>query len=331
MESAQANPFSAQSHSPNSFLEQRNDLALSSAAFVVANPRTGEVLSERNANRVMPIASITKLMTALVVLDANQRLSEMLTVTMADVDRLKGTGSRLAVGSRLSRADMLHIALMSSENRAASALARNYPGGQRAFIEAMNAKARMLGMWSTQFSDSTGLTPATSPAPTISPSWWRRHPPIRLFASTLPPRAHGAQRQASAALPQLQPAGARRSWPISLSKTGYIREAGRCLVMATQINREPVIMVLLNADTPNARVADAKRIKSWLETSGRMSLTAQSTPRPSCSAASKAPGHPRQKSPASRCGAFVVAPCGQACWLRRQSAGNQTGLSRAVK
>ncbi|AZU48252.1 peptidase S11 [Aeromonas hydrophila] len=189
MESAQANPFSAQSHSPNSFLEQRNDLALSSAAFVVANPRTGEVLSERNANRVMPIASITKLMTALVVLDANQRLSEMLTVTMADVDRLKGTGSRLAVGSRLSRADMLHIALMSSENRAASALARNYPGGQRAFIEAMNAKARMLGMWSTQFSDSTGLTPATSPAPMISPSWWRRHPPIRSFASTPPPRS----------------------------------------------------------------------------------------------------------------------------------------------
>ncbi|MGY1512684.1 D-alanyl-D-alanine endopeptidase [Aeromonas hydrophila] len=279
MESAQANPFSAQSHSPNSFLEQRNDLALSSAAFVVANPRTGEVLSERNANRVMPIASITKLMTALVVLDANQRLSEMLTVTMADVDRLKGTGSRLAVGSRLSRADMLHIALMSSENRAASALARNYPGGQRAFIEAMNAKARMLGMWSTQFSDSTGLTPrnvssAHDLAKLVAAA--STYPLIRQYSSTEERMVRNGKRQ----LHYLNSNRLVRegSWPISLSKTGYIREAGRCLVMATQINRKPVIMVLLNADTPNARVADAKRIKSWLETSGRMSLTAQSTP-----------------------------------------------------
>lgn len=279
MESAQANPFSAQSHSPNSFLEQRNDLALSSAAFVVANPRTGEVLSERNANRVMPIASITKLMTALVVLDANQRLSEMLTVTMADVDRLKGSGSRLAVGSRLSRADMLHIALMSSENRAASALARNYPGGQRAFIEAMNAKARMLGMWSTQFSDSTGLTPrnvssAHDLAKLVAAA--STYPLIRQYSSTEERMVRNGKRQ----LHYLNSNRLVRegSWPISLSKTGYIREAGRCLVMATQINREPVIMVLLNADTPNARVADAKRIKSWLETSGRMSLTAQSTP-----------------------------------------------------
>ncbi|ELO1554759.1 D-alanyl-D-alanine endopeptidase [Aeromonas hydrophila] len=279
MESAQANPFSAQSHSPNSFLEQRNDLALSSAAFVVANPRTGEVLSERNANRVMPIASITKLMTALVVLDANQRLSEMLTVTMADVDRLKGTGSRLAVGSRLSRADMLHIALMSSENRAASALARNYPGGQRAFIEAMNAKARMLGMWSTQFSDSTGLTPSNvSSAHDLAKlvAAASTYPLIRQYSSTEERMVRNGKRQ----LHYLNSNRLVRegSWPISLSKTGYIREAGRCLVMATQINREPVIMVLLNADTPNARVADAKRIKSWLETSGRMSLTAQSTP-----------------------------------------------------
>ncbi|MFM5353751.1 D-alanyl-D-alanine endopeptidase [Aeromonas dhakensis] len=280
MESAQANPFSAQSHSPNSFLEQRNDLALSSAAFVVANPRTGEVLSERNANRVMPIASITKLMTALVVLDANQRLSEMLTVSMADVDRLKGTGSRLAVGSRLSRADMLHIALMSSENRAASALARNYPGGQRAFIEAMNAKARMLGMWSTQFSDSTGLTPrnvssAHDLAKLVAAA--STYPLIRQYSSTEERMVRNGKRQ----LHYLNSNRLVRegSWPISLSKTGYIREAGRCLVMATQINREPVIMVLLNADTPNARVADAKRIKSWLETSGRMSLTAQSSPR----------------------------------------------------
>ncbi|MGY3961672.1 MULTISPECIES: D-alanyl-D-alanine endopeptidase [Aeromonas] len=281
MESAQANPFTATSHSPKRFLEPRNDLALSSAAFVVANPRTGEVLSERNANRVMPIASITKLMTALVVLDANQRLSEMLTVTMADVDRLKGTGSRLAVGSRLSRADMLHIALMSSENRAASALARHYPGGQRAFVEAMNAKARMLGMWNTQFADSTGLTPrnvssAHDLAKLVAAA--SAYPLIRQYSST-------EERMVRNGKHQLHYLNSNRlvregSWPVTLSKTGYIREAGRCLVMATQINREPVILVLLNADTPNSRVADAKRIKSWLETSGRMSLTAQSRPQP---------------------------------------------------
>ncbi|HGY1007542.1 TPA: D-alanyl-D-alanine endopeptidase [Aeromonas salmonicida] len=279
MESVQANPFSAASPSPNRFLEQRSDLALSSAAFVVANPRTGEVLSERNANRVMPIASITKLMTALVVLDANQRLSETLTVTMADVDRLKGTGSRLAVGSRLSRADMLHIALMSSENRAASALARHYPGGQRAFIEAMNAKASMLGMWSTQFADSTGLNPrnvssAHDLAKLVAAA--SAYPLIRQYSAT-------EQRMVRNGKRQLHYLNSNRlvregSWLVTLSKTGYIREAGRCLVMATQINREPVILVLLNADTPNARVADAKRIKSWLESSGRTSLTAQSSP-----------------------------------------------------
>ena len=275
MESAQANPFSAQSHSPNSFLEQRNDLALSSAAFVVANPRTGEVLSERNANRVMPIASITKLMTALVVLDANQRLSEMLTVTMADVDRLKGTGSRLAVGSRLSRADMLHIALMSSENRAASALARNYPGGQRAFIEAMNAKARMLGMWSTQFSDSTGLTPrnvssAHDLAKLVAAA--STYPLIRQYSSTEERMVRNGKRQ----LHYLNSNRLIREgqWEFTLSKTGYIREAGRCLVLGTKVNREPVIMVLLNAETTNDRVADAKRIKTWLESSGRTTLAA---------------------------------------------------------
>ncbi|MGL5811909.1 serine hydrolase [Aeromonas sp.] len=262
-----------------SFLEPRNNLVLSSDAFVVANPRTGEILSERNANRVMPIASITKLMTALVVLDGNQRLNDTLTVTMDDVDRLKGTGSRLAVGSRLSRADMLHIALMSSENRAASALGRHYPGGRRAFIEAMNAKARMLGMWSTHFADSTGLNPrnvssAHDLAKLVAAA--STYPLIRQYTSTDQRLIRNGKRQMhyrnSNSLVR------EGSWPIMVSKTGYIREAGRCLVMETKVSQEPVIMVLLHADTPGARVADAKRIKSWLESSGRMSLTAQSTP-----------------------------------------------------
>jgi D-alanyl-D-alanine endopeptidase (penicillin-binding protein 7) len=275
IDSAHANPFAASSKSSSGFLERRDVPNLSSAAFVVANHRTGEVISERNGNRVMPIASLTKLMTALVVLDANLRLNEMLTVTNADIDRIKGTGSRLAIGSRLSRAEMLHIALMSSENRAASALARHYPGGQRAFIEAMNAKARMLGMWSTHYADSTGLNPRNvSTAQDLAKLAVAAaaYPLIRQYSTD-------DQSYVRTNKNQLHYRNSNRliregQWEFTLSKTGYIREAGRCLVLGTKVNREPVIMVLLNAETTNDRVADAKRIKTWLESSGRTTLAA---------------------------------------------------------
>ena len=275
MDSAHANPFSASSKSSSDFLERRDVPNLSSAAFVVANHRTGEVISERNGNRVMPIASLTKLMTALVVLDANLRLNEMLTVTNADIDRIKGTGSRLAIGSRLSRAEMLHIALMSSENRAASALARHYPGGQRAFVEAMNAKARMLGMWNTRYADSTGLNPRNvSTAQDLAKlaAAAASYPLIRQYSTDEQSYVRTNKRQ----LHYLNSNRLIREgqWEFTLSKTGYIREAGRCLVLGTKVNREPVIMVLLNAETTNDRVADAKRIKTWLESSGRTTLAA---------------------------------------------------------
>ncbi|XEI33243.1 D-alanyl-D-alanine endopeptidase [Aeromonas veronii] len=275
MNSAHANPFSASSKSSNGFLEQRDVPNLSSAAFVVANHKTGEVISERNGNRVMPIASLTKLMTALVVLDANLRLNEILTVTNADIDRIKGTGSRLAIGSKLSRAEMLHIALMSSENRAASALARHYPGGQRAFVEAMNAKARMLGMWNTRYADSTGLNPRNvSTAQDLAKlaAAAASYPLIRQYSTDQQSYVRTNQRQ----LHYLNSNRLIREgqWEFTLSKTGYIREAGRCLVLGTKVNSEPVIMVLLNAETTNDRAADAKRIKTWLESSGRTTLAA---------------------------------------------------------
>ncbi|MFM5317118.1 D-alanyl-D-alanine endopeptidase [Aeromonas veronii] len=275
MDSAHANPFAASSKSSSGFLERRDVPNLSSAAFVVANHRTGEVISEHNGNRVMPIASLTKLMTALVVLDANLRLNEMLTVTNADIDRIKGTGSRLAIGSRLSRAEMLHIALMSSENRAASALARHYPGGQRAFVEAMNAKARMLGMWNTRYADSTGLNPRNvSTAQDLAKlaAAAASYPLIRQYSTDEQSYVRTNKRQ----LHYLNSNRLIREgqWEFTLSKTGYIREAGRCLVLGTKVNREPVIMVLLNAETTNDRVADAKRIKTWLESSGRTTLAA---------------------------------------------------------
>ena len=246
-----------------------------SAAFVVANQRTGEILSSRAADQVMSIASITKLMTAIVVLDAGQSLSEVLTITADDIDRLKGTGSRLPIGARLTREEMLHIALMSSENRAASALARHYPGGRGAFIEAMNVKARMLGMWSTRFADSTGLDPrnvSTGQDLVKLVQAAATYPLIREF-STSDQRfvrvGNGQLRYGNSNALVREP-----GWNLAVSKTGFIREAGRCVVMQTWVRGEPVIMVLLNAEGPQARVADAKRLKGWVEATGTQRIAA---------------------------------------------------------
>ena len=250
-------------------LDRYGNPVLGSAAFVVANQNTGQVISERAADRVVPIASITKLMTAMVVLDARQSLSDVLTVTNDDIDRLKGTGSRLPIGARLTREEMLHLALMSSENRAASALARHYPGGRQAFIEAMNVKARMIGMWNTRFADSTGLDPrnvASAQDLIKLVSAASAYPLIREFSTANERYVRvngGTLRYGNSNSLVREP-----DWSVSLSKTGFIREAGRCLVMQTWIGGEPVIMVLLNADATYTRVADAKRLKHWLETGG---------------------------------------------------------------
>ncbi|NMG02174.1 D-alanyl-D-alanine endopeptidase [Azoarcus taiwanensis] len=255
--------------------DRHGNPVLGSAAFVVANQRTGDILSERAADRVMPIASITKIMTAMVVLDAGQSLSEVLTITADDIDRLKGTGSRLPVGARLTREEMLHIALMSSENRAASALARHYPGGQRAFIEAMNVKARMLGMWTTRFADSTGLDPrnvASAHDLVKLVQAASTYPLIREFSTA----DHRFVRVGNGQLRYGNSNGLVREpdWSVSLSKTGFIREAGRCLVMQTWVRGEPVIMVLLNSEGRYTRTADAKRLKHWLETTGAYRVAA---------------------------------------------------------
>ncbi|MGL1834233.1 D-alanyl-D-alanine endopeptidase [Rhodocyclaceae bacterium SMB388] len=249
--------------------DRHGNPALASAAFVVASQKTGDIISERAADRALPIASITKLMTAMVVIDARQNLSEVLTVTSADIDKLKGTGSRMPVGARLTREEMLHLALMSSENRAASALARHYPGGRKAFIEAMNVKARMIGMWDTRFADSTGLDPrnvASAHDLVKLVSAASTYPLIREFSTT----DERYVRVGKGSLRYGNSNGLVREpgWEVGLSKTGFIREAGRCLVMQTWIRGEPVIMVLLNSEGRYTRTADAKRVKQWLETSG---------------------------------------------------------------
>lgn len=240
--------------------------ALRSSAALILDPSSAKVLFAKNPHALLPIASITKLMTATVVIESKQNLAEMLTVTRDDVDRLKYSSSRLQIGTRLSRADMLHIALMSSENRAASALARNHPGGRPAFVTAMNAKARALGMSRTRFVDPTGLssgnvsTPAELAKLVVAAA---RLPLIRSYSTTR--RYAIMQGSKSTTYRNSNRLIANRSWKIGLQKTGYISEAGRCLVMQATVSGRPVVMVLLDSQGKFSRAADATRVRAWLE------------------------------------------------------------------
>jgi serine-type D-Ala-D-Ala endopeptidase (penicillin-binding protein 7) len=237
----------------------------SSAALVLDS--NGRTLYAKNVTSVQPIASITKLMTAMVVLDAKLDLSELIAITDDDVDSLKHTSSRLRVGTMLSRDDLLHLALMASENRAASALARAYPGGAPAFIAAMNRKAAELGMRSTQFLDSTGLnrenvSTAEDLAKLVTAA--HRYPLIQQYTTDT---EHAVHTNAGRLLQFRNSNGLVRSddWHIDVSKTGYIQEAGRCLVMQARIAATPVVIVLLDSWGKYTRIADANRIKKWVE------------------------------------------------------------------
>jgi D-alanyl-D-alanine endopeptidase (penicillin-binding protein 7) len=244
-------------------------LKLGSANAYVYDPANGRELYQKGADDVTAIASVTKLMTAMVVLDANLPLDEPLDVDMGDLDMVKGSRSRLSMGIELPRREMLRLALMSSENRAASALARHYPGGSVAFVEAMNAKAASLGMSRTHFDDSTGLSPrnvstARDLAKMVEAA--ARYPLIREFSVT---PSHVVEVQPTGRMMGF--ANSNRlvqsaAWDIQLQKTGYISEAGRCLVMLAQIASKPVVIVLLDSVGKYTRLADATRVKQWLET-----------------------------------------------------------------
>ncbi|QYF92610.1 D-alanyl-D-alanine endopeptidase [Massilia sp. PAMC28688] len=238
---------------------------LKSSAVLVLDAASGKVLYQKNARRVMPIASVTKLMTALVVLESGLNLREKLTVSDADVDRLKYSSSRLRVGTRLSRNDMLHIALMSSENRAASALGRHYPGGKAAFVRAMNARARALGMKRTRFVEPTGLSSANVSSPedlaklTMAA---QRQPLIRRFSTD---KLHVvAQGRSSTTYRNSNRLIAGGKWRIGIQKTGYISEAGRCMVLHATVGGRAVVMVFLDAHGKFARAQDAARVRTWL-------------------------------------------------------------------
>ena len=250
--------------------EIRNSLDLpldvQSRAAIITNAKTGEVLYGKNYNQTMPIASITKLMTAMVVLDAGLDMNDPVTVTQDDVDTLRHTHSRLSVGTVLTRADMMLIALMASENRAAASLARSYPGGTQAAVAAMNRKAAKLGMTHTHFFDGTGLNGDNSSTPgdlvkMVQAAY--RYADIRAFTTT--PNYEVQSRGRILQYKNTNHLVKEPDWDIGVSKTGFINEAGRCLVMLARIRDVPVVIVLMDSWGKYTRIGDANRVKQWLE------------------------------------------------------------------
>ena len=238
---------------------------LSSQSALIMNNKTGEVLYQKNANRVMPIASISKLMSAIVLLDADLNMNELVTITPEEIDRLKGTGSRLSIGTSLPRKELLHLSLMSSENRATHALARTYPGGINAFVAAMNAKAQSLGMSNSRFYEPTGLDYRNvSTAHDLSRlvAAASKYPLIRRNSTS----NYGAVSTASGSLRYNNSNALVREggWNIELQKTGYIREAGRSMVVKANVQNQPITIVLLNSPSSTTRVNDARKIESWM-------------------------------------------------------------------
>ncbi|MDP9088615.1 MAG: D-alanyl-D-alanine endopeptidase [Pseudomonadota bacterium] len=247
-----------------------NQPKLKSGSVLVVDQSDSTVLYSRNSDVAAPIASITKLMTALVVLDAKQPLDEPIRITEADRDFPKASFSRLKVGTTLTRGDLMHLALMSSENRAAHALGNNYPGGMRAIVAAMNAKAKTLGMTSAYFVDPTGLSSQNVASPedlsklVIAAS---KNRVIREYSTdrnyVVRVQKHMVEFRNTDNLVK------NPAWNIIVQKTGYINEAGKCLVMAAVIEGRSVVIVLLDSFGKYTRVADAQRVKTWMESGSK--------------------------------------------------------------
>jgi serine-type D-Ala-D-Ala endopeptidase (penicillin-binding protein 7) len=259
-----------------------NEPLLASNEVLVVDEETQDVLLSKNQSQVSPIASITKLMTSLVVLEAAQPMDELIEITAEDENLERQSYSRLKRGTVLTRAELLHLALMASENRAAHAMARNYPGGLRACVQAMNAKAHELGMNSTYYVEPTGLSELNVSNPEDLAKLVTQassNPTIRdystddRFAVRL-----GRRTEEFHTTDQLV---ANPTWTIVLQKTGYIVEAGRCLVMKAMIENRATVIVLMNSTGTRTRLADAQRIKSWLDvraTKVTQSLSLETTP-----------------------------------------------------
>lgn len=238
-----------------------------SESVFVQDLNSASVLYDKNSEDARPIASITKLMTALVVAESGLSLDETLSIDEADIDRLRNSRSRLAVGVRMTRADMLHLALMSSENRAAHALGRHYPGGMPAFIRAMNDKARAMGMRHTRFVDPTGLSADNVSTPRDLVKLLRavnQHAVIQRYTVST---HHSVKLKNGRHLVYNNTNRLVKSndWDINVSKTGFINEAGRCLVLVTRIDGRDVAMVFLNSQGRYSRIGDAVRVRQYVE------------------------------------------------------------------
>ena len=241
-------------------------LDLSSSVALVVDQDTNEVLFSKNDSAVLPIASLTKLMTGLVIADANLPMDEAITITQDDVDIYKGSRSRLAVGSTLSRGELMHLALMSSENRAAHALGRTYPGGLRHFVSLMNSKARELGMHDTRYVEPTGLLSQNQSSArdlAVLVNVTHSDPVLREFSTS--PGYEVSVGKKTLQYNNTNLLVKNPSWDIGLQKTGYISEAGRCLVMQTQISGRKLIMVFLDSAGKLSRIGDAVRVRNWVE------------------------------------------------------------------
>ncbi|MGL4795004.1 MAG: D-alanyl-D-alanine endopeptidase, partial [Aeromonas jandaei] len=243
-------------------------LDVRSESALVVDVNSGKTLYQKNANKARPIASLTKLMTALVVLEARQNLDQIITVDKDDIDRVKHTHSRIRMGTKVTRRDALHLALMSSENRMASALGRHYPGGRSAFVRAMNNKARQLGMRNTHFYDPTGLSTrnvatAQDLAKLVAAAY--RQPLIRQFTQDENREMRFSTPAYSLMFNNTNPLVKNPDWDVRLSKTGFTDEAGRCLVMRAKPDNRELAIVLLNSVGKRTPVGDANRIRKWLK------------------------------------------------------------------
>lgn len=249
---------------------------LLSRSALVIDESDHRVVFSKNPDPVQPIASITKLMTAVVVLESKQNLDEMLTVTKEDVDTLRFSSSHLRVGAQTSRLNFLRMALIASENRAASALGRNYPGGLNAFVAKMNEEAKKLGMVHSHFADSSGLngqnvSSAEDLVRLVEKA--RNISLIHQITTTSEISLPVGYRHQMVRFKNTNPLVAKQDWEIGLSKTGYINESGQCLVMEAMITGHPMVIVLLDSHGHQARINDARRVKQWLEYRSRSANT----------------------------------------------------------
>jgi D-alanyl-D-alanine endopeptidase (penicillin-binding protein 7) len=257
-------------------LHKASSLKLQSHIALIFDVQTQLPLYNKNTEMVVPIASITKLMTAMVMLDAHLPMDEAVNVTEDDLNKIRRAKSKLRVGMTLTRGEMLKLALMASENRAALALARSYPGGAAAMVAAMNTKASALGMQNTKFFDPTGLDSdnvSTAQDLVKMVAAARNYALIHQYTTSTSHSVEGLKGR-TMRFSNTNPLVRNASWDIGLSKTGYISDAGLCLVMEANINQRPVIIVLLDSWGKRTRVGDANRIKKWMESANSPGRTA---------------------------------------------------------